>query len=54
MVFEKSISRDWPLFIVEMLHQGFIREFRKQFEFGYTEVLFDCYLDHLDIYRAHE
>lgn len=49
---EKTITRDWPLFIVEMLHAGFTSEFKKQFNFSYSEVLFDCYTDHLDIYRA--
>ena len=52
LIFEKTITRDWPLFIVEMLHQGFTDEFKRQFGFGYSDVLFDCYSDHLDIYRA--
>ncbi|MBI2108650.1 MAG: hypothetical protein HYT93_00510 [Parcubacteria group bacterium] len=52
LIFEKSITRDWPLFIVEMLHEGFTKEFNKQFNWSYAEVLFDIYVDHLDIYRA--
>lgn len=52
LVFQKSITRDWPLFIVEMLHNGFTKEFKKQFNWNYSEVLFDIYSDHLDIYRA--
>ena len=52
LIFEKSITRDWPLFIVEMLHAGFTEEFQKQMGFRYSEVLFDIYADHLDIYRA--
>ncbi|MBI2047584.1 MAG: hypothetical protein HYT27_00435, partial [Parcubacteria group bacterium] len=52
LIFEKSITRDWPLFIVEMLHTGFTEEFQKQIGFRYSEVLFDIYANHLDIYRA--
>jgi hypothetical protein len=50
--FEKSITRDWPLLILEMLHEGFTKEFKKQFKFGYSEVLFDFFGDHVDIYRS--
>ncbi len=52
LIFEKSITRDWPLFIVEMLHEGFTKEFERQLGFTYSDVLFDFHTDGLDIYRA--
>jgi len=52
LVFEKTITRDWPLVIAEMLHQGFTTEFNEQFNFSYSEVLFDFHSDYLDLYRA--
>ncbi|HBP00727.1 MAG: Phosphoenolpyruvate synthase [Candidatus Moranbacteria bacterium GW2011_GWE1_49_15] len=49
---EKTITRDWPLIIAEMLHMGFIKKFSEQFGFGYSEVLFHFHDDELDVFRA--
>ena len=54
LLFEKSITRSWSLFIVQMLHGGLTSEFRKQFDFSYSEVLFDFRGEYVDIYRAPE
>ncbi len=54
IILEKTITRDWPLFIAEMLYEGFTKEFEKQIGFKYSEVLFHFHNEQLDIYRAPE
>ena len=52
LVFEKSITRDWSLFFIEILHRELIKDFKKQYGFGYSEMLFDIHSGYTDIYRA--
>ncbi len=52
LVFEKSISRDWGVIYSEVWHRVFTVEFKKQFNWSYTEVVFEVQNNTTSVYRA--
>ncbi len=52
LVFEKSISRDWGIIYAEVWHRVFTYEFKQQFNWQYTEVVFQGEKNVVTVYRA--
>jgi phosphoenolpyruvate synthase/pyruvate phosphate dikinase len=52
LVFEKSITRDWGIIYAQAWHQVFTNEFKRQLEWGYTEVIYEGKNNTVSVYRA--
>ncbi len=52
LVFEKSITRDWGMIYAKVWHRVFTEEFKKQFNWRYTEVIFEGQNNTISVYRS--
>ena len=41
LIFEKSITRDWSIVYTQIWHESYTKEFKKQFGWGYQEVIYE-------------
>ena len=52
LVFEKSITRDWCAVFAQIWHEVFTKEFRRQFGWGLTEIIYKVDKNCISVYRA--
>ena len=52
LVFEKSITRDWCTVFAQTWHEVFTKEFRRQFGWGLTEIIYKVDKNCISVYRA--
>ena len=52
LIFEKSITRDWSVIFAQIWHKVYTKEFKKQFGWRYSEVVYEGKDEKVTVYRA--